>query len=300
MEKLTLLLLLMTLISCRPGQDATEFNLTESSLAEGIDNVTDIPEIEIGVPLDPSGISDCAKVYDLPIGEGFCTIFQDGFERDEIAGEAVFNWDVLILDYGYDGANVSATIEDKNHLGHIIEKEKAVLFRGRAGGSTHEIYLVSKPFDVSKFDKLYVQFRYLPIGLEEEIRLSWSGERIPESIRVDICNDTDYNCGLEGSNQHVRIRDNSVWDNHFLPTIEFGKELNIRNYVETDWKLGQVLVDLSKYPERKDNMVFKISVAMDEGYFGNNHNSEMEDGVILDDVIVVAVKDPEDGEPYSL
>ena len=249
----------------------------------------DLPEITDGVPFDVSGITDCSQIFDADYAQGLCVLFNDGFEREEITGESAFNWDVLIMDYGYSGSNVDVTIHDTDHLGHVIEGEKAVLFRGRAGGSTHEIYLVSKPLDLSNFDKLYIQFRYLPIGLEDDITLSWSGESLPESIRVDVCNDTDYNCGLEGDDAHERVRDNTAWENFFLKDSEYGENLNIRNYVEQDWKLAQVYVDLAYYETRRDKMVFKISVAMDEGYFRNDDSKEMEDGIILDDVMALGL-----------
>lgn len=266
----------------------------EEEAFDAIVNATpeDLPEIQDGVPYDPSGVTDCAQIFDEPDFSSICLLFNDSFERDEITGPNAFDWDVLVMDNGNNSSNVDAKLEDTEHLGHVIDGDKAVLFRGRRGGSTHEVYLVSKPLDLSNFDKLYIQFRYLPIGLEESITLSWSGEEIPESIRVDICNDTDFNCGLEGDNKHLRLRDNTAWDNFFFDNpFEFGQDLQIRNYVEEDWKLAQMYVDLSDYPDRKDNMVFKISVAMDEGYFYNKRSNDMEDGLILDDVIALGLLD---------
>lgn len=267
------------------------FGCDEKKVVESYSKATadEIPEIIMGSYFDSSKVHECSSLLDQEYAQGLCVLLHDGFERDTITADSVFNWDVLIMDNGYDGSDVDATIESVNHLGHTIEGSRAVLFRGRQGGSTHEIYLVSRPLDLTNFDQLYIQFRYIPIGLEQEITLSWSGERVAEAIRVDVCHDSDFHCGLEGDNSYLRIRDNTSWDNYFLSSFNSGENLNIKNYVEQDWKLGQILIDLDSYQERKDNIVFKIAVSMDEGYIDNDHNKLMEDGLILDDFLALGV-----------
>ena len=77
--------------------------------------------------------------------------------------------------------------------------------------------------------------------------------------------------------------------------MDFGRSLNIRNFSLSDWKLGQAYIDLKQYNGRLDKFVFRVAAAMDEGYHGNNRNNQMEDGIIFDNIILVAVK----GEGYN-
>jgi hypothetical protein len=255
------------------------------------------PNIKPGVPFDPIDMDKCSEVL-ITGYDGSCLVFVDSFERTDLYNHEVFNWQLAIMDDGnMGGANVDAKIENSAHLGPVINGDKAVLFRGREGGSTHEVYLVSSPIDLSDFRQVYIQFRYLPMHLESLITLSATGDQVAESIRLDVCNSTDLACGLTGADPHTRMRDKNVWDRFWLDDpYEFGRNLNIRSYVLADWKLGQFIIDLADYPDRKDKFVFKISAAMDEGYDRNSRNRTMDDGIILDEVIVIAL----DGEFVSL
>ncbi len=241
-------------------------------------------------PVNEDDVDECDKQEQLPEGRA-CLVFKDSFERTNITGDNVFNWDVVVMDNKLNISNIDAKIEDSNHLGPVMDGDKAIMFRGRAGGSTHEIYLVSRKMDLQDYDKLYIQYRYVPIGLEiDPIFLSIAKVNVPESIRVDVCDAPDSDCGLVNSSDRLAgLRDHNTWIKYYNNTLERGEGLNIRNYVEQDWKLGQVVIDLNQYPERKAEFVFKITAAMDEGYFGNNHNNLMEDGIIFDDIAVLAV-----------
>ncbi len=247
-----------------------------------------LPGIEKGVPLNKTGLTSCSQLFDRK--ENVCLIFSDSFERDQLIGQGIFNWKQAIMDNGYSGKNIDVKIETKEHLGHIIDGKKAALFRGRAGGSTHEIYLISKSLDLSQYEQVYIQFRYLPIGLEEEITLSCNHQKVPENIRIDICKESDFDCDLTGKNSHQRIRDNKNWNSFFPDILEYGQQNNIRDFNEENWKLGQFLIDLDDLKRGPDKFVFKVSVSMDEGYKSNNRNSKMEDGLILDDIILVGIK----------
>lgn len=247
-----------------------------------------------GEPVDPNSIPLCENIA-IQGFRGVCLIFQDEFERTNIVDHADFRWDTIIMDNGYNGSNVDAKIEKSNHLGPVANGDRAILFRGREGGSTHEIYLISRPFDFSGFDRAYIQFTYVPIHLESQIQLTYNGRKLPESVRVDLCQDTDLKCGLTGNNRHEQLRDIAPWEAFFPAEMDFGRSLNIRNFSLSDWKLGQAYIDLKQYNGRLDKFVFRVAAAMDEGYHGNNRNNQMEDGIIFDNIILVAVK----GEGYN-
>ncbi len=268
--------------------DFTEADLYGSSIDDNLDD--DVVIIIADDPVDEEEVDKCEEQKHLPEGRA-CLVFKDSFERTHITGDDVFNWDVIVMDNNMNISNIDAKIEDSNHLGPILDGDKAILFRGRQGGSTHEVYLVSKKLDLEDYDNLYIQYRYLPIGLEiDPIFLSMARVNIPESIRIDVCDGPDSNCGLTTSSDRIEgLRDHNVWTKYFNTTLERGDNLNIRNYVEQDWKVGQVVINLNDYPERKSDFVFKITAAIDEGYHANNRNNLMEDGIIFDDIAVMAV-----------
>lgn len=194
------------------------------------------------------------------------------------------------MDTGYNASHVDAQIQSSSMIGSVTDQDRALLFHGRDGGSTHEIYLVSKPLDIDikTFDQVKISLDYLAIQLEDRIRLS-SGHSLPESVRVDVCNDTDWKCGLSGNNPAERMRSRESWESFWLP-IEFGKNNFLGDSANQTWTRGSVMVDLSQFRNR-DNFVFKISVAMDEGFVGNDPENEMEDGMAIDNLKVVAYRE---------
>jgi hypothetical protein len=284
---LTFLSISISTVSCNPDKAFNEVAVTDPDGAQ-----KDIPEFILGVPFDPSGVTNCEQFFQDDEAEGICVVFNDSFERDGVTGSSSLGWDKLIMDSGNIFENVDAKIENSAHLGDVIDGDKALLFSGREGGSTHEVYLISRPIDFSQYRYVYIQFRYVPLSLEESINMTFSGQTLPESIRVDVCSDTDQSCGLDNTMSASSRRSalySSSWVQNFLDVNEFGDHLNIRNYVRADWKLGQIIIDLADYPGRASQFVFRITAAMDEGYDGNNRNNVMDDGIILDDVIVLGV-----------
>lgn len=243
-----------------------------------------------GDPIDlPPGVPSCTDNPNLGL-EGYCLIFKDSFERDEIVENEDFRWSELIDDAGRGAKNVSVEIEGLDHLGNIYDGDKSLLYRGRQGGSTHSVFLTSAdlPINLSELTHVVVQFHWVPLSLEEElIRMDSTGEKKHESVQVEACVSSDADCAVQ--NGSVGWQKYSCGD---APV--FGQDLNIRNYGDNDWELCQVVIDLNQIRDFRDNFVFKITASMDEGYFGNDRDNEMEDGIVLDDVIVVAVKAPQE------
>ncbi len=257
-------------------------------------------------PINPDALPSCSDFIVGPT-TGLCLVFKDDFERDNISDDDNFQWSKLFNDSSGTGSDLDTIIRSRDEMGPMRsmagppndEEQRALVFSGRAGGSTHEIYLTSTtlPIDVNIYSWVVVQFYYLPIGLEDSISLSnFSNEKVPETIRLDVCNDTNDMCNS------VSNRDS--WERHWLGEIldgvftgfEQGFGLNRRydnidNYAITDWKFASFLINLNDYPHLKEDggsFSFRLSVSLDEGYFSNDKNKKMEDGVLLDNVVVVA------------
>lgn len=280
---LTLIIAALTfLVSAWNGCSPAKFSYTEQASKGGGLN------FDSG-DVDPDDFEVCRSPD--PEFPNACLIFRDSFERDKIVEHKDFRWQTALMDNSNNKKNIDVAVESRSHLGHVIHGEKALLFRGRAGGSTHEVYVVSAPFDLSGYDIAYIQFKYVPISLEKDIKLSWNGNHVPEGVRIDVCNKSDYDCGLTGKNPHLRLRDPSNWVT-FLPEnpLSFGESLNRHRYNPSDWRTGKAVIDL-KSLSRAGQFVFKISVALDEGYLRNDRNNMLEDGLIFDDIALIVVKE---------
>ncbi len=251
-------------------------------LVEGISN----GELEV----DEEELPNCTVVDpDVPLA---CLVFKDSFERKNIVDHDDFHWETVLMDNSDNTSNVDVEIEHKEFLGDAAKGENAILFRGREGKSSdHEVFLVSSPFDLSGYSYLVVQYKYVPIGLEDFIKLTASGIETVEGPRVDFCVGTNYDCGLtEEPGRHKRLRDPDNWSSYF-PGYVSGQDYNIRAFPKDGWIMHQVLLSIGDLPEnRRSEVVFKISVALDEGFYGNDRHRDMEDGVILDDVVFAAIK----------
>ncbi|MCB0421726.1 MAG: hypothetical protein KDD61_12070 [Bdellovibrionales bacterium] len=223
---------------------------------------------------------------------GTCKVFEDSFERDLIVEQEDFRWQKVIVDSGQNVRNIDANILWAEEFGYVPDQERALLFHGREGGSTHEIFLVSKELDidVQQFDKVEIRLSYLPIKLEQKITLS-SGYKVPESVRVDVCHESDLDCGLTGNDSQKTqgIRSRESWDDYWFD-LHYGLDNQLGLATAESWIDVKVTIDLDRYRQR-GNFVFKITVSMDEGYIGNDHSKPMEDGLAIDHLVVTAIKD---------
>ena len=206
----------------------------------------------------------------------------DSFERADLIGSDPggfnFGWRAIIDDMGRvidssSGNNVEVRIYDDQTLGPASTGNGAMYFRGRAGSSVHNIYLISETYDLSSFDDGALQFDYLPIDLEPG-----------EYIRIEVCNDTLENCGVGDSLDLNGLNDNSKWTSLFEAGPESdGNGLNGFNHSLGDWQRVRLDFFLESFP--KSTFTFRFNVRMDEGFIGNDINNGMEDGLGIDNVL---------------
>ncbi len=228
----------------------------------------------------------------------FCLELKDDFERNVLLDQAPFAWHKLVFDTGKNGSRLDARLartdaKAGNLLTNTVASGKsAVMFTGRDGGSVHEIYLISKPFNLKNYKKVTIQFDYAHLSLDaEKIFLKKNGNSVAkhEQVRLDICaanNDTD--CGLNKTGQ-ISLTNTLAWDS-FYPeiqeSIEFGAGVTNLNVAKRNWKKANVTIDLSQYKGRKEKFVFRIVATMDEGFKNNKIEKTLEDGILVDRVIL--------------
>jgi len=258
----------------------------KGSRSDGINNILDI--IDGGGEIDPGELDSCEVVDpDFPTA---CLVFKDSFERKNIVDHENFQWDTVLMDKRSNLTNVVVKIEDSKHLGPIRDGDRAVLFTGRDGGSTHEVYMVSAPFDISSYDTIVIQFKYVAIDLENQITLSWNGMKVQEGPSLSYCKSSDFVCGLEGDDRPNRLREPMNWE-RFTPDHVAGVDNQIRDYPVSAWQLGQMVINVGDIPlERRSSFVFKITGSLDEGYERNKRHKNLEDGLIIDEVVFAAIR----------
>lgn len=247
---------------------------------------------------------------------GECLVLFDTFDRDVVAGRDQFNWLEVIDDSGRtDALNVQANIfkTGDHDLGESLHENHAVYLTGGKGASVHEVFLVSRPLDLSVFNEMRIEFNYLPIHLE-----GWSGPDKSgwEHIRLDICSSTQDQCvgpvapqnSDEKKQAEKALRSDhwkSIWlqpgfgDTQPMNAVETGDGNDGRNQIQASWLLAAVAVDLDNRKEilDKSRVIFRITVLLDGGFKGvledgtPNFDADLEDAIGLDYLKVFAIQD---------
>ena len=245
------------------------------------------------VNFQPSGAAQS-----LSFGPGCSPVellITDSFERESVddrAADSLFGWRKIVNDrgrmVGSSGDRVSARIYSESEMGPAASGDRALYFYGRPGSSVHNIYLISEALPLSDYNQVGIAFKYIPVDLE----MAGSG---PEYLRVEVCNSSLAKCGVGDDFGSDGLK-SSHWVTVFETSLEsdgtLGSGLNGRNHSLSDWRSQSLVVDLSDLP--KDQFVFRFNVLVDEGFFEFKDGepilkSGMDDGVILDDVVVAAV-----------
>jgi|GEM_PF-3285425 len=259
---------------------------------EFIDNKDD--GLEIGIIsspiIDPNLIGNPGETVKTPEtcikAQGATTCYNnetsevivgDSFERADIApaNNNIFSWRTIINDNGkiIDGTssnNVELKSYDSSILGEASNGDRSLYFTGREGFSIHNLYLVTKAFDLSQTNGIvYFSFDYLPIGLDNG-----------EYLRLEVCNDDLNSCGV-GNNISVAGLNSDNWKTVFESTgNEVRGGLNGFNHTRSDWVNKQLAIRLDGF--QRDNFVFRINVRVDEGFLGNNILKGVDDAVGID------------------
>jgi hypothetical protein len=264
LKYITATISLMIMVSC--GEDAS-FNFNNASSNQGANE-------SFNVCSNPDNIS----CHHLKAHE---TFIEDSFERENILpSEATttegFGWRKIINDNGrvVSGTasdNVDLKIFDDITFGPAGHLNRALYFYGRQGSSVHNLYLISKTFNLTNLEHVVMEFKYLPIALEAN-----------EHVKLEVCNDTLEACGVAGD-VTVAGLNSTAWKPLFeMPASESNQTLNGKNHSVEDWKNMKVDVFLENF--QKPNFVFRFNVRMDEGFKDNTVSKGLVDGLGLDKV----------------
>ena len=228
-------------------------------------------------------------------------LIQDSFERDYLfSHDNDFHWRFLLDD---NGKGLQESQQDcKDHicakifaqhpygLGPMGHEDRSLFFFGREGESTHEIFLISKSFDLSHYRWVDVDFRYLIMDIGDND--SRSHEYTEEYLKVDVCLYGEYECGLNPVDPHKLRSDRWVTVFRNDPNTS-NNHLNGRNHSAHDWQDKSFSIDLnhleSQYPScHRSNFVFRFNSRLQDGFKHNDFYQDIEDAIAIDNVRVSA------------
>jgi hypothetical protein len=228
-------------------------------------------------------------------------MIEDSFERDYVTQhDPGFHWRFLLDD---NGKGIEENQQEcKDHIcakifsqhpygfGPMGHEHRSLFFFGREGQSTHDLFLISKGFDLTSYRWVDIDFRYLIMDIGDND--SRSHDETEEYLKVEVCLYGEYECGLSPVDPHKLKSDR--WITLFRNDPYLSQNgLNGRNHNAHDWQDAQVTVDLQhieqQYPNcRRSNFVFRFKTRLQDGFRKNDYYKEIEDAVAIDHVRVKA------------
>ena len=218
-----------------------------------------------------------------------CLVLKDNFERDNLFDNN-FSWEAFYHDTGerIDGLEISI-----HNNAPTTDGSKYLNFTGRIGPSVHSLYLMTRPFNLSNYNRITIEFDYLLTNLED---WSWAGKSGHEFFKVDICTLGSEACGNvnDVNLAKQRLNDNSRWKNVFsdVANPNRNKHLDGFNHSAQDFvritgnSISVNLRDLGTNDFSK--IMLRLNALMDEGL--KDHVNQNPDAVLFDNITVKAYK----------
>lgn len=257
----------------------------------------------------------------------------DSFERDNlfVGGSESFGWHALIEDrrdlnvavgdVAESGCvrSVCALILEGGTFGGTPEQvaagtalppliggsdgTRSFAFWGREGSCTHNVYLVTRAFDLTFYDDVRIEFDYQLVGLGDwddgVERRDYYGDG--EFFRVDVCGLGPKACGLGDDHSgydEPALSERGKWVTLFEPTSDYvgGQAASASTGRGTGpelWKKASIEVQLEdllgKNPEfKRSQLTFRLRGRIQDGFVGNNLRNKIEDAVFVDHFKLIA------------
>lgn len=231
-----------------------------------------------------------SNIQPLEDGTGEFVFFRDSFERDDLDsgtyenklfGYLAFIWDFGQPVVGSSYRNIAAVIMGDDKMGEAAHGNKALYFYGREGTSIHNIYLVTQAYDLSRVDLVDLEFDYLTISLNDSADVR---DGVDEYLRLEVCTSSLENCGVRNGSFDFNTFESPVWMELFESDRALqNNALDGKNQVASDWNRQKVRINITNF-NRKDQVIFRWTTRMRDGFVSNNINNRMVDGVGLDNI----------------
>lgn len=204
--------------------------------------------------------------------EADLVFIDDSFERDDIffdvTSDRIYGWRGFILDganalLGFQASGAGASIPAANQLGSASDGSRFLLLNGRNNAEAVEtIHVVSQSYDLSNFNSVILNFKYLTVGLND------ATDTVPENLEVQVCRGTLNECGANDDGLSIAGQQSNNWVKVFENNQNINDDsFNGKNHNASDWNTGLFAVDLNN-PELigdGSTFVFRIVARMKDG-----------------------------------
>ncbi len=227
-------------VSCTSGVFSVNVSFTQGV---GVKNIRAWQTNQGGTSTDNRNF---VRVADPVLGD---LLLKDDFERNQILDGSPdgLSWTEVIHDFGGRTDNIDAKIQPGSVFVTAPSGAKSLYFRGRMGNSQHEIFLISRPIDLSAYSSLEISQMHLPIDLESN-----------EYLRLEICKKPAKDCDPLKASDWVMY-----WQNPKGPAIG---PLTNKNRNQFSWKSSKITLDLATLPSAvRKSFRFRYNVFLDEG-----------------------------------
>lgn len=202
------------------------------------------------------------------------TFIDDSFESTDLymdlANSIIYGWRGFIDDagtnvFGFEGNNTGMKTFDQAQLGPVFDGNRALWFYGREGADIQTMYLVSQAYDLSNFNSVILNFRYLTVALND------ATDSVPEYLRVQVCRAADLNlCGANADALNANaLKSETYWTTIYevVPGSE-DDGFNGKNHSVNNWQTALAVVDLNdeSMVGDKSQFVFRIVARMRDGF----------------------------------
>ena len=244
---------------------------------------------------------------DAGLEEPGTIIFKDNFERQNtFDSSSDFHWSMMIDDKGKILKDPSNQCRDhicakifraderiysgsQKYRGPNAEGESALYFFGRSGRSIHDIFLNSKTFNLSSFNKINLDFKMLPIHIGDNDTRRGSGY-VREGLSVDVC--------LSGADKcnGPQNRDSNSWVRIFeTPQEPINSHLDGTNHTKDDWQSVSAAISLDEIAENcadcdKSHFQLRFVSRMQDGLKYDLMTQAVQDAIALDEVKLYAAE----------
>lgn len=228
------------------------------------------------------------------------SFLKDSFERSQVfTSDTGFHWRYMLDDNGKGLQNSDQECKDhvcakifkqSDGFGPMADQDRGLFLFGREGYSTHDIFLVSKSFDLSQYNSVEVDFSFLPVDIGDNDHNSHQSTH--EYLKVEVCLSGDKACGLSPVDPYKLKSD--LWQTVFVHDGT-NNGFDGRSHSLHDWQKESFKVSLQDLESKHDSchrsqFSFRFSSRLQDGFDHNQYHNRLRDAVLIDQVELKASK----------
>lgn len=267
MKLLTLIFLSLSLVACDNAIFSSSNSNGNKANAVPDGSGSDEPG-EPGVPGEPGG-----PVFN---DNGDLIFLDDSFEREDLFGDInnnmIVGWrgawdDHGTLGTGFTGNQLGMEIFTDQEMGPAFDGNSATYFYGRPGSSVHRLWLISPSYDLSDYNTVIMNYRYLTVALNDQMDID---ANYIEAIRLQVCKGGANACGANSDFIDLNnIGNDAAWVTIAESDInEDDDNFDGTNHLVSDFITDLAVFDLNNpdFVSDKSEVVIRFEVDMRDGF----------------------------------